>query len=527
MRAIDYFDKQAEAIPDRPAIIDGSARYSYADVRSASERIAHAMWGAGLRGEQPVAIYSINDARVLFCMLGHMRDGAVWVPINYRNAPDANIEYLNYVKTSWLFYHSSYQDRVPELRARVPTLQHLICIDAEDGRNPSLEKFMHNETGVEDAARLEIDWADARGNPDRLVGLVPTGGTTGPAKGVRVTSLSWGTMTEMASHYWRSEGCDPVCLSVAPLSHAAGVVAFTMFTLGATNVIMPGFDALEVLHNIERFRVTHLFLPPTAFYGLLAHPDVRKFDYSSLRVFLLAASPVSPDKLKQGVEMFGPCLCQSYGQTEAPMLIAFLDQKAVAAAAAGDHPERLRSCGKPTSAVRLAIMDEQGRLLPPGQPGEIVVRGSLVSPGYYEMPEATAEIRRHGWHHTGDIGYRDEDGYFYIVDRKKDMIISGGFNVYSAEVEAGIMALPQVHECAVIGVPDTKWGEAVKALVVLRAGESLTEREILDHCKAKLGGFKSPKSVDFVTEIAKTAAGKIDRKQLRRPYWAGTDRAVH
>jgi fatty-acyl-CoA synthase len=304
-------------------------------------------------------------------------------------------------------------------------------------------------------------------------------------------------------------------------------VAFTMFTLGATNVIMPGFDALEVLHNIERFRVTHLFLPPTAFYGLLAHPDAHKFDYSSLRVFLLAASPVSPDKLKQGVEMFGPCLCQSYGQTEAPMLIAFLDQKAVAAAAAGDHPERLRSCGKATSAVRLAIMDEQGRLLPPGQPGEIVVRGSLVSPGYYEMPEATAEIRTHGWHHTGDVGYRDEDGYFYIVDRKKDMIISGGFNVYSAEVEAAIMALPQVHECAVIGVPDARWGEAVKALVALRVGQSLTAEEILVHCKAKLGGVKSPKSVDFVAEIAKTPAGKIDRKQLRKPYWTGADRAVH
>jgi fatty-acyl-CoA synthase len=529
MRAIAYFDKQAEAIPDRTAIMDGSVRYSYADVRSASERIARAMWAAGLRGEQPVAIYSINDARVLLCMLGLMRAGAVWVPINYRNAPDANVEYLNYVKTSWLFYHSSYRDRVPELQARVPTLQHLICIDAEDGKNPSLEKFMQpgTDANTEDPTSPEIEWADARGNPDRLVGLVPTGGTTGPAKGVRVTSLSWSTMTEMASHYWRSEGCDPVCLSVAPLSHAAGVVAFTMFTLGATNVIMPGFDALEVLRNIERFRVTHLFLPPTAFYGLLAHPDVRKFDYSSLRVFLLAASPVSPDKLQQGVEIFGPCMCQSYGQTEAPMLMTFLDQKTIAAAAAGDHPERLRSCGKPTSAVRLAIMDDRGQLLPPHQPGEIVARGSLVSPGYFEMPEATAEIRAHGWHHTGDIGYRDEHGYFYIVDRKKDMIISGGFNVYSAEVEAAIMALPQVHECAVIGVPHAKWGEAVKALVVLRAGHSLLEPDVLEHCKTKLGGVKSPKSVEFVPEIAKTPAGKIDRKLLRKPYWSNTDRAVH
>ncbi len=529
MRAIDYFDKQAEAVPDRIAIIDGGARYSYADVRSASMQIARAMWAAGLRGEEPVAIYSINDARVLLCMLGLMRAGAVWVPINYRNAPDANVEYLNYVKTSWLFYHSSYSDRVPELQVRVPTLTHLICIDTDGGKNPSLESFMQGGTNAEadEFASPEIEWADYRGNPDRLVGLVPTGGTTGPAKGVRVTSLSWGTMTEMASHYWRSESTDPVCLSVAPLSHAAGVVAFTMFTLGATNVIMPGFDALEVLRYIGRFRVTHLFLPPTAFYGLLAHPEVRSFDYSSLRVFLLAASPVSPDKLKQGVEIFGPCLCQSYGQTEAPMLLTFLDQKTIAAAAAGIHPERLSSCGKATSAVRLEIMDDHGQLLPPGQPGEIVARGSLVSPGYYEMPEATAEIRAHGWHHTGDIGYRDEDGFFYIVDRKKDMIISGGFNVYSAEVEAAIMALPQVHECAVIGIPDPKWGEAVKALVVLRASESLSEKDILDHCKTKLGGVKSPKSVEFVAEITKTPAGKIDRKQLRRPYWSASDRGVH
>jgi fatty-acyl-CoA synthase len=522
MRAIDYFDKQAETTPNRIALIDGERRYSYADVRAASQGIARAMRAAGLRAEEPVAIYSTNEARVLFCMLGLMRAGGVWVPINYRSAADANVEYLKYVRTKWLFYHSAFRDQVQELKSRVPTLRYLICIDANDHENPSLEAFMQTGSDSHD-----LDWADPYGNPDRLVGLVPTGGTTGPAKGVRVTSLAWGTMTEMASHYWRGDTADPVCLSVAPLSHAAGVVAFAMFTIGATNVVLPGFDALAVLQNIERFRITHLFLPPTAFYGLLAHPDVRKFDYSSLRVFLLAASPVSPDKLKQGVEIFGPCMCQSYGQTEAPMLLTWLDQKTLVAAATGDHPERLKSCGRPTSAVRLAIMDDQGRILPPGETGEIVARGSLVTAGYYEMPEATAEIRAHGWHHTGDVGYQDGDGYFYIVDRKKDMIISGGFNVYSAEVEAGIMALPQVHECAVIGVPDAKWGEAVKALVVLHAGQSLTEREILDHCKAKLGAVKSPKSVEFVSEIAKTAAGKIDRKQLRKPYWAGSDRAVH
>jgi acyl-CoA synthetase (AMP-forming)/AMP-acid ligase II len=334
-------------------------------------------------------------------------------------------------------------------------------------------------------------------------------------------------MTEMASHYWSSDDLDPVCLNTAPLSHAAGVVAFTMFSLGATNVILPKFDAKAVLENIQRFRITHLFLPPTALYALLAHHDLDRYDYSSLRVFLLAGSPVSPDKLKRAVEVFGPCMCQCYGQTESPMLLTWLDQKTIAAAARGDHPERLASCGRPTSAVRLAIMDDNGHILAPNQPGEIVARGSLVCGGYYKMPEATAEIRKFGWHHTGDIGYVDDHGYVYIVDRKKDMIISGGFNVYCAEVEAAIMALPQVRECAVIGVPDEKWGEAVKAIVVLQEGETLDEAAVVAHCKARLGGVKCPKSVEFRSEIPKTAAGKTDRKELRKSYWRTATRAVH
>jgi fatty-acyl-CoA synthase len=535
MRAIDYFDKTADLHADRIAILDGDSRYSYAETRAFSARIARAMWAHGVKREQRAAIYSHNHAAVLFCMLGILRAGAAWVPINFRNAAEANVEFLNYSETAWLFYHSRFREQVEEIRKRVSSLQHLICIDGPDGGHPSLAEFMelgnaansnaannNNDFDCEDSHRN-----DPYGNLDQMMGLVPTGGTTGPARGVRVTNLAWGTMTEMAINYWKGDVDDPVCLCTAPLSHAAGVVAFTMFALGGTNVVLPGFDATQVLRAIDRYRVTHLFLPPTAFYALLADPDATRFNYSSLRVFLLAGSPVSPDKLKQGVEVFGPCMCQSYGQTEAPMLLTFLDARTVAAAAAGDHPERLRSCGRPTVAVRLAIMDDAGHILPPHQPGEIVARGTLVSGGYHNLPEATAEIRSHGWHHTGDVGYFDEHGYVYIVDRKKDMIISGGFNVYCAEVEAGIMALPQVQECAVIGVPDDKWGEAVRALVVVRHGESLTESAIIAHCKAKLGGVKSPKSVEFVAEIPKTPAGKFDRKAMRKQYWAAADRAVH
>jgi fatty-acyl-CoA synthase len=522
MRAIDYFDKGADAFPERTAIVGGETRYTYREMREFTHRIARAMWARGLRGEERAAIYSPNDPRVLFCMLGILRAGAVWVPINSRNALDANIQYMNYVEVSWLFYHSSYRDQAQEIMQRVPSLRNCLCIDVEDGPNLSLLRFMDDDAAVE-----EIDWGDPHGNPDRLMGLVPTGGTTGPAKGVMVTHLAWGTMTEMANRYWAGDTNEPVCLTSAPLSHAAGVVAFVMTSLGATNVIMPGFDAIEVLRNIQRFRVTHMFLPPTALYALLSHPQLGNFDYSSLRVFLLVASPVSPDKFKRAVEVFGPCMCQSYGQTEAPMLLTWLDQKTIAAAASGEHPERLRSCGKPTSAVSLALMDDDGRILPPNQPGEIVARGSLVTRGYYKLPDATAEIRTHGWHHTGDIGYRDEDGYFYIVDRKKDVIITGGFNVFCTEVEASVMELPEVHECAVIGVPHEKWGEAVKAIVVLRGSESLTEEAIITHCKARLGGVKAPKSVAFTNEIPKTPAGKTDKKALRKPYWADRDRSVH
>ena len=521
MRSIDYFDKAAEVFPDRVALIDGDTRFTYRELRLASERLARAMIAAGLRDEERVAIYSPNDARVLFCMVAIMRAGGAWVPINYRNANEANIQFMNYAETRWLFYHSSFREQARMIESQVPALRHFICIDAEDGKNPSLAQFM--ELG----AQADVpDWADARGNPGRLVGLVPTGGTTGPAKGVRVTSDSWGAFIETAARYWQIEGL-PVCLSTAPLSHAAGVIAYALFTLGATNVILPRFDAGAVLQQIEHHRVTHLFLPPTAYYALLAHPEVRQRDHSSLKLLLLAASPVSPDRVKQGVEIFGPCVCQSYGQTEAPMIMTWLDQKTVAAAARGDHPERLRSCGKASYGVRLGIMDEQGHLLPANQTGEIVARGTLVTPGYHNLPEETAEIRTYGWHHTGDVGYYDESGYFYIVDRKKDMIITGGFNVYSAEVESCLMALPAVFECAVVGVPHEKWGEAVKAFVVIRGGASLTQDEVISHCKTNLGSVKSPKSVEFCQEIPKTPAGKIDRKKLRAPYWEGVDRKVH
>jgi acyl-CoA synthetase (AMP-forming)/AMP-acid ligase II len=314
---------------------------------------------------------------------------------------------------------------------------------------------------------------------------------------------------------------------VAPITHAAGVMAMVYASLGATIVMRAGFDADDALDCIARHGVTHLFLPPTAYYAALERQRTAPRDCSSLRMLLLGGAPVSPERFGEGVEIFGPCLVQSWGQTESPFMLTFLGADEVAAAAAGDRPRRLASCGRPTFSSQVVAMDDDGNVLGPHEHGELVARGQLVSPGYLGRPEETDAVRRHGWHHTGDIGYVDDDGYVYIVDRKKDMVITGGFNVFSVEVEAAIMRLPEVRECAVIGVPDPKWGEAVTAIVVpTEPGWSDVER-VIASAKAALGSVKAPKVVVFADAIPRTPVGKVDKKALRAHYWSGLDRAVN
>lgn len=520
MRTIDYFDKMATLNPDRAMLRFGETRCSYGEMRALSHRLAGAMLADGLVHQEPVAIMSPNDGAILTAMLGLWRAGAVWIPVNTRNALDANIAYLTYVRAGWLFYHSSLAEDARRVKAQVPSIRRLICLDAADGDYPSLEAYM-----LPKGAPEAPDLGDPIGNPEELTAIIATGGTTGPAKGVRIMNRSWGTLMETIGNLMPAENA--VCLACAPLTHAAGPVAMAAVAMGATISVLPGFEAEEVMRAIQAHRVTHMFLPPTALYMMMAHPKVREYDYSSLRYFLIAGAPVSPDKLRQAVEIFGPCMCQSYGQTECHMIATWLPPQVVAAAARGEHPERLASCGRASYSVRVELMDDDGNILPTGEVGEIVARGGIVGGGYFEMPEATAESVAHGWHHTGDVGRRDEHGYYYIVDRKKDMVVTGGFNVYPAEVEAAIMELEQVAEAAVIGVPDEKWGEAVTALVVLLPGATLSSEALVEHCKVRLGSVKAPKTVHFRESLTRTAAGKMDKKAMRADYWSGATRNVH
>jgi fatty-acyl-CoA synthase len=521
MRTIDYFDKMAKLYPDRDILIAGKTRYSYREMEGLTHKVAGALRAIGMKNQEPIAIMSPNDGTVLTAMLGCWRAGAIWIPVNTRNALDANIAYLKYVRVSMIFYHSSYAKEAMEIKEAVPSLRQMVCLDRPMNGHESLEEFM--ERAPSDHFP---DIGDPIGNPEELTALIATGGTTGPAKGVRVMNRSWGAMLETICNIMPVKG-KPVCLATAPLTHAAGPVTMAAIAMGATIVVLPGFDADAVMEAIGKHKVTHMFLPPTALYSMLGHPKVKDHDYSSLKYFLLAGSPVSGEKLKQAVEVFGPCMCQSYGQTEFHLVATWLSPEIVAAAAAGDHPERLTSCGQATYSVRVELMDDDGNILPTGEVGEIVGRGGIVGGGYFELPEASAEAIAHGWHHTGDVGKRDEHGFYYIVDRKKDMIVTGGFNVFSAEVEESVMELAEIAECAVIGVPHDKWGEQVTAMVVKAKGAEIAPEKIIAHVKARIGSVKAPKEVHFIDAIPRTPVGKMDKKKLREPFWGGAGRSVN
>jgi len=504
MRLIDYFRRGMLSAPDRTAFVDsdGGRAYTYAEVNALAERIAAGLHAAGA-AQANMAVYSPNDPKAFCAMVGIFRAGGRWVPINMRNPVSVNAAFLRTTNCSVLFFHPSLNAQVKELRESVPSLRHLISL--------------------EDAAGAGGGAPEPADDPARVETIFPTGGTTGLSKAALWTQRTWDSAIKA---FWICLPTDrpAVHLVAAPMTHGAGVVALMMMAEGATNVVLPSANALGILDAIQRHKVTHFYIPPTVLYNLLAQPGVRDFDFSSLRAIVLAAAPVAPAKFKEAMDVFGPVMCQSFGQAEAPMFLTFLSTRDLLNSPAG--ADRWSSCGRATIGQRIEIMDDEGRILSPGERGEIVARGDLVFGGYYENPQATAEVSKFGWHHTGDVGYKDAQGFVYIVDRKKDMIVTGGFNVFSAEVEHVIAGHPSVEDCAVLGVPDEKWGEAVKAVVQLKPGMKATEEEIRQLVKAQLGSVHTPKSIDFVESLPRSPNGKVLKRDLRDRFWEGIARRV-
>jgi acyl-CoA synthetase (AMP-forming)/AMP-acid ligase II len=511
MRLIDYFDRGADLFPGRDCLHDGTRGWTYASVRDTTHRVANGLLAAGLKTGGKVAVYSPNHAMAYAALLGIQRAGLIWAPVNARNALEENLFILDNTDVAFLFYHSSFEQALPRIREACPKIKDFVCLD-----RPSFETWL---------AGFGAEAPDLGDAPEEVAILISSGGTTGRPKGVQITNRNIETMNSI---FWACMPLEapPVHLMVAPMTHAAGVCSFPMLPFGGTNIFMGTADPGAILAAIEKHRVTHIYMPPTLIYILLAHPDVAKHDYSSLKNIVYASAPMSVDKLVEAIRVFGPVLTQTYGQAEAAMICTFFSPQDHVAALETNKRHRLASCGKVAPLMRLEVMDDEGKILPRGQSGEVVVRGGLVMAGYYKNEQATAEASTFGWHHTGDIGVIDQDGFVYIVDRKKDMIISGGFNVFPSEVEQVLWSHPAVQDCAVIGVPDEKWGEAVKAVVELKPGAAVAAEELIGLAKEKLGGVKAPKSVDFIATLPRSPVGKVLKKNLREPYWAGHARKI-
>lgn len=355
--------------------------------------------------------------------------------------------------------------------------------------------------------------------PDDIVRLIYTGGTTGKSKGVMGTTCSLATnaLFRMAGHNW----VDMRLLCSTPLSHAAGAMIVPVLWHGGTIVLHDGFDPDRLIVDIEAGTANALYLVPTMIYRLLDHPKSGRLAQAGLRMLMYGAAPISPSRLLQARELLGPILIQHYGLTEAPSTVLSLTEV--------DHLDDslLASAGKPYPGVTVKILDNAGHEVPRGTVGEICIRGDLVMKGYFKEPELTALALKHGWLYSGDLAYQNERGYFFIVDRAKDMIISGGFNVYPKEVEDVIASHPSVASVAVIGVPDADWGEAVKAVVVLREGNSVSAQELMQRVKTAKGAVQAPKTVDFVEALPLTSLGKLDKKTLRSVYWNNKERSIN
>ena len=505
---------------DRTAIVFKDTRLSFSQMDARVNRLSHGLLSLGLTTGHKVGVLLNNSLESATSLLAIPRSGLTYISLNARHSAKEHMDVLNDSETDAVIVEEAFTDKLELILPSVPSLKHVIVAGTPQPGRLTYDELVTGQP--ETLPDVDVDY-------DKDIERIQyTSGTTGRPKGAVWTfRVGYNVLTSTLLNMDQPISPDTVNLNIGPLTHAAGLMMMVYYCKGATNVILPGFDEKEVLKTIEQERVTSLLLIPTMLYRVLMFPELASYDLSSVNRIWYGTAPMAVDRLKEGIRIFGNVFRQNYGMTEIAQPITYLGPEDHVIDGTETQMKRLSSAGRPAMGVEVKIVGEDGAEVATGEIGEILLRANKLMKGYWKMPEETAKSFKGGWFHTRDMGTRDENGYIYIMDRKSDMIISGGFNIYPREVEDIIMSHPKVAETAVIGVPDELWGEAVKALVVPREGMALTEAEVIRHCKDNLAGYKKPKSVDFIQEIPKNPYGKIDRRALKEPYWKGLDRRIH
>jgi len=511
----------ALSFPDNLAIVHGTDSWTYAEFNERANRFADGLRQLGVEKSQHVALLMHNSPQMLEAMFACFKLGCGAVPINFRLHPNEFSFIIDHSQAPILVTSNSFQAALKDVRPQMPRVDHMITTGESD------EDFLDYETVLGGGAP---DFCDRQVLPDDVAWLFYTSGTTGRPKGAMLTHRNLMGMT-MNCFADMCLACGPtdVTLHAAPLSHGSGLYAIPNTAKAAAHVIPsePSFDPQRVLELIEAQRVTNMFVAPTMLKRLIDSPEIHRRDLNSLQAVVYGGGPMLVEDLEQAIAALGPCLVQLYGQGESPMTITYLPHQDHVLDGTADQKRRLASAGIARTNVEIAVVDAQDRPLPVGEMGEVVTRSDLVMKGYWRDEPATQKSLRNGWLHTGDIGYLDDRGYLFLMDRANDMLISGGENVYPREIEEVLVRHPAVREVAVIGIPDEEWGEAVKAVVSTVEGAAVTERELIDFCKDHIASYKKPRSIDFVDELPRNNYGKIVKRELREKYWQGHERRVN
>jgi acyl-CoA synthetase (AMP-forming)/AMP-acid ligase II len=509
--------KASRLYDNRLAIQYGEQRLTYVELNQRVGRLAQALRTLGIQQGDRVAIVQRNGPALFETLFACFRMGATTVPINVRLHPDEVAFISQDCGVKVLLATGEYAESALRAREQTPGL---LLVGVED--IPGADDYESLLSAADPMSTdVEVD-------PTDIAWLFYTSGTTGKPKGAM---LSHRNLLAMTMNYYADVtplAPEDVVLHAAPLTHGSGLYALPAFAKGATNIILQthSFDPAAVFDLIQRLRVTTIaFLAPTQLKMLLNGPH-QSYDLRSLRNIAYGGGPMYVEDMKLAVKIFGPVLVQIYGQGEAPMTISYLRREEHLTDNDPVAERRLASAGIPRTDVEVRIVDEDDRDVATGTVGEIVVRGEVVMAGYWNRSEATSETLRGGWLHTGDLGMMDERSYIYLLDRKKDLVISGGNNIYPREIEEVLLKHPAVYEVAVIGVPDPLWGERVKAVVALRPGSTATAEELIAFCEAHLASYKKPRTVEFTPQLPKNAYGKILKRELREQYWKGQKRRI-